>query len=75
VRSVRLARVPANDQLQCMIRPVGTFGVAPAAVGVAELRADMVTVAQGDATRVTATHANAFGNESRRVVARTCPAI
>ncbi len=42
--------VPANDQLQCIIRPVGTFGVAPAAVGIAELRADMVTVAQGGAT-------------------------
>jgi YVTN family beta-propeller protein len=39
----------ANDQLQCIIRPVGTFGVAPPEVGVAEFRADMVTVAQGDA--------------------------
>jgi len=41
--------VPANDQLQCIIRPVGTFGVAPPAVGVAELRADMTTAAQGGA--------------------------
>lgn len=41
---------PANDQLQCIVRPVGTFGVAPPAVGVAELRADMVTAAQGNAT-------------------------
>ncbi|HEY0136523.1 MAG TPA: hypothetical protein VGB85_20715, partial [Nannocystis sp.] len=39
--------VPANDQLQCIIRNVGTFGVAPPAVGVAELRADMMTAAQG----------------------------
>ncbi len=41
--------VPANDQLQCIIRPVGTFGVAPPAVGIAELRADMTTAAQGNA--------------------------
>ena len=36
------------DQLVCAIRPVGTFGVAEARVGVAELRRDMVTKAQGD---------------------------
>ena len=55
------AQVPANqtlrfaggnaaafDQLQCAIRPVGTFNVAEPDVGIAELRADMSTVAQGD---------------------------
>lgn len=36
------------DQLVCALRPVGTFGVADPAVGVAELRRDMATKAQGD---------------------------
>jgi len=36
------------DQLLCAVRPVGTFGVAEAAVGVAEVRRDMTTKAQGD---------------------------
>jgi cytochrome c peroxidase len=45
----------AFEQLQCILRPVGTIvangavptGVSPAAVGVLELRQDMVTGAQG----------------------------
>ena len=36
------------DQLTCAIRSVGTFGVAQSEAGIAELRADMVTVAQGN---------------------------
>jgi hypothetical protein len=38
----------ALDQIQCVIRPVGTFNVAEQAAGIAELRADMKTLAQGD---------------------------
>jgi hypothetical protein len=38
----------ALDQIQCAIRPVGTFNVAEAGAGIAELRADMKTPAQGD---------------------------
>jgi hypothetical protein len=38
----------AFDQLLCALRPVGTFGVAEASAGVAELRADMKTAAQGN---------------------------
>ena len=37
-----------NDQLLCMMRNVGTFGVAETGVGVAEVRANMTTVAQGN---------------------------
>ena len=40
----------AFDQLLCVIRPVGTFGVAAPGVGIAEVRADMSTPAQGNAT-------------------------
>jgi hypothetical protein len=49
---------PANDQLSCAIRAVGTFpasidfdsaGIAPSGVRVKEVRADMNTVAQGAA--------------------------
>jgi YVTN family beta-propeller protein len=36
------------DQIVCALRPVGTFGVAEPGVGVAELRKDMATKAQGD---------------------------
>jgi mono/diheme cytochrome c family protein len=36
------------DQMQCILRPVGTFGVAEGAAGVAELRANMSTPAQGN---------------------------
>ena len=39
----------ANDQIECILRPVGTFNTAPMAVGVAELRQDMMTAAQGNA--------------------------
>jgi YVTN family beta-propeller protein len=38
----------AFDQILCTIRPVDTFNVAEPGVGIAELRADMVTKAQGD---------------------------
>jgi YVTN family beta-propeller protein len=37
-----------NDQLLCMMRNVGTFGVAETGVGIAEVRANMVAVAQGN---------------------------
>jgi hypothetical protein len=36
------------DQLTCALRNVGTFGVAQAEAGIAELRADLVTPAQGN---------------------------
>jgi mono/diheme cytochrome c family protein len=38
----------ALDQLQCILRPVGTFGVQDGRAGAAELRADMKTKGQGD---------------------------
>jgi YVTN family beta-propeller protein len=38
----------ALDQLMCVLRPVGTFGLAETGVGVAELRIDMTTAAQGN---------------------------
>ncbi len=38
------------DSLTCALRNVGTFGVAEAKVGVAEVRKDMVTAAQGNET-------------------------
>jgi YVTN family beta-propeller protein len=38
----------AFDQILCTLRPVGTFGVAEAQAGIAELRVDMETVAQGN---------------------------
>lgn len=38
----------ALDQIQCVLRPVGTFGVSPIDVGVVELRADMVSIGQGN---------------------------
>jgi DNA-binding beta-propeller fold protein YncE/mono/diheme cytochrome c family protein len=40
----------ALDQLLCVLRPVGTFGVSAPGVGIAEVRADMTTPAQGNAT-------------------------
>jgi hypothetical protein len=46
---MRFGAAPAAEQLQCILRPVGTFNVAPAAVGVVEVRADMTTPAQGNA--------------------------
>ena len=36
-----------TDQLLCAVRPVGTFGVAESGVGIAEVRSDMTTPAQG----------------------------
>lgn len=39
---------PAFDQIVCVLRAVGTFNVAEQDVGIAELRADMSTPAQGD---------------------------
>lgn len=42
---------PASfDQIQCVLRPVGTFGVADAEVGVAEKRINMTATAQGNET-------------------------
>jgi cytochrome c peroxidase len=46
---MRFGAAPAAEQLQCMLRPVGTFNVAPVDVGVVEVRADMTTAAQGNA--------------------------
>lgn len=36
------------DQLTCILRPVGTYGVAEPEVGVLEVRNDMTTLAQGN---------------------------
>ncbi|MCA9585511.1 MAG: YncE family protein [Myxococcales bacterium] len=38
----------AFDQIQCILRPVGTFNVADTVSGIAELRGDMSTPGQGD---------------------------
>jgi hypothetical protein len=38
----------AFDQIVCVLRAVGTYGVAPVDVGIAELRADMITPSQGN---------------------------
>jgi YVTN family beta-propeller protein len=38
----------ALDQIMCVLRSVGTYNVAEQDVGVAELRADMTTAAQGN---------------------------
>lgn len=46
---MRAGAPPGAEQMQCILRPVGTFNTAPAAVGIAELRADMATPAQGSA--------------------------
>jgi YVTN family beta-propeller protein len=48
---MRFGTFPATEQLQCVLRPVGTFGVSPAAVGVVELRANMTTPGQGAAAQ------------------------
>ncbi len=42
------ANPAAFDQLQCILRPVGTFNVAESGVGIAELRVDMKTPGQGN---------------------------
>jgi mono/diheme cytochrome c family protein len=41
------ATAAANDQINCVLRDVGTFNVAPAGVPQKEVRADMMTPAQG----------------------------
>jgi len=46
---MRFGAPPGAEQIQCILRPVGTFGTAPGEVGVLELRQDMTTVAQGAA--------------------------
>lgn len=46
---MRFGAPPGAEQMQCILRPVGTFGVSPAAVGFSELRQDMVTPGQGNA--------------------------
>jgi hypothetical protein len=38
----------AFDQIECVLRPVGTYGIAEQAAGIAELRVDMKTAAQGN---------------------------
>lgn len=38
-----------GDQILCVLRPVGTFGVSPSEVNVVEVRQDMTTAAQGNA--------------------------
>jgi cytochrome c peroxidase len=38
----------AFDQILCTLRPVGTFGVSEQGAGIAELRIDMTTAAQGN---------------------------
>jgi hypothetical protein len=40
----------ALDTILCVLRSVGTFNVAEPGVGIAEVRADMTTPAQGDGT-------------------------
>jgi hypothetical protein len=50
MQTMRYAGATASlDQLTCLLRPVGTFGVAEPGVGVLEVKgSDMVTVAQGN---------------------------
>ncbi|HZO16365.1 MAG TPA: hypothetical protein VFB62_23990, partial [Polyangiaceae bacterium] len=40
----------ALDQIQCVLRPVGTFAVSATDVNVVELRQDMITKGQGEET-------------------------
>jgi hypothetical protein len=46
---MRFGAPPGAEQIQCILRPVGTFNVAPPDVGVLEKRQDMTTDAQGNA--------------------------
>ncbi len=46
---MRFGAPPGAEQIQCILRPVGTFNMSPAAVSVLELRQDMTTAAQGNA--------------------------
>ncbi|MCC6525313.1 MAG: hypothetical protein IT373_21850 [Polyangiaceae bacterium] len=48
-RVMRFGGSPGLEQLQCTLRPVGTFGIAPAAVGIAEVR-ENGAAAQGNQT-------------------------
>jgi YVTN family beta-propeller protein len=41
--------VAATEQLQCSLRPVGTYGVSDPAINVLELRQDMLSAAEGNA--------------------------
>lgn len=45
---MRLSSAPGGDQLQCVLRNVGTFGNSPPEVGVLELTANMSSTAQGN---------------------------
>ena len=47
--AMRFGAAPAAEQIQCILRPVGTFGVSPDAVKVLEKRQDMITDGQGAA--------------------------
>ena len=38
----------AGDQIQCILRNVGTYGMSPGAINVLELRTNMMTAGQGD---------------------------
>ncbi len=44
---MRFGAAPAAEQIQCMLRPVGTFAISPSDVGVLEVRQDMKTLGQG----------------------------
>ena len=46
---MRFGAPPGAEQLQCILRPVGTFGVSSDAVATVELRQDMITAGQGNA--------------------------
>ncbi len=46
---MRFGTFPASEQIQCILRPVGTFEISDPAVNVRELRNDMSTRGQGDA--------------------------
>jgi DNA-binding beta-propeller fold protein YncE/mono/diheme cytochrome c family protein len=46
---MRFGAPPGAQQIQCVLRPVGTFNIAPAEVGILEVRENMSTPAQGAA--------------------------
>lgn len=46
---MRFGNPPGAEQIQCILRPVGTFGTSSPAIAVLELRQDMTTNAQGGA--------------------------
>lgn len=47
---MRFGNPPGAEQLQCILRPVGTFGISSNNIAVQEIRQDMVTAGQGNAT-------------------------